>query len=98
MSIDGTWNLTIETPMGAQQSKLEAQTAGATLTGVQTAADNSGAIEDGVVDGEEASWSIKISSPMPMTLEFKGKVDGDAISGSVKLGMFGSSTFSGVRA
>jgi hypothetical protein len=35
---------------------------------------------------------------MPMTPEFKGKVDGDAMSGSVKLGMFGETSFTGVRA
>jgi len=35
---------------------------------------------------------------MPMTLEFKGTVDGDNMSGSVKLGMFGQASFTGVRA
>jgi hypothetical protein len=33
-----------------------------------------------------------------MTLEFAGTVDGDAISGSVKAGSFGSFPFSGKRA
>jgi len=31
-------------------------------------------------------------------LEFAGKVDGDAISGNVKLGAFGNASFSGTRA
>jgi hypothetical protein len=34
---------------------------------------------------------------MPMTLEFTGTVDGDEIAGTVKLGEFGSSSFSGIR-
>jgi hypothetical protein len=34
---------------------------------------------------------------MPMTLEFSGAVDGDAIKGSVKAGSFGSFPFSGAR-
>ena len=51
-----------------------------------------------MVNGDEVSWSLAITSPMPMTLEFKGTVDGDAMSGSVKLGMFGETTFTGARA
>ena len=35
---------------------------------------------------------------MPMTLEFSATVDGDNISGSVKLGAFGTASFSGTRA
>jgi hypothetical protein len=32
-----------------------------------------------------------------MTLEFTGTINGDAISGSVKLGAFGTASFSGTR-
>ena len=52
----------------------------------------------GAVNGDEASWSIDITSPMPMTLSFKGKVDGDKLAGTVTLGAFGDSTFMGERA
>jgi hypothetical protein len=56
------------------------------------------AIANGKADGDNVSWSIAITSPMPMTLEFSGKVDGDAIAGNVKAGAFGSFPFSGKRA
>ena len=36
--------------------------------------------------------------PMPMTLEATATVDGDALTGSVKAGMFGSMPMSGTRA
>jgi hypothetical protein len=36
--------------------------------------------------------------PMPMTLECDATVDGDAISGSIKAGMFGSMAMAGTRA
>ena len=39
-----------------------------------------------------------MTSPMPMTLEFAATVDGDKISGNVKLGAFGNASFSGTRA
>jgi len=80
--MDGTWNLTLETPIGAQESTLQAQTSGGALTGTQSSPIGSQAIQDGAVNGDEASWSVTITSPMPMTLEFKGMVDGDTMSGS----------------
>ena len=98
MSIDGTWNLTFDTPIGTQETTLAAKAVGGALTGTQSGGDGSQTIHDGAVNGDEVSWSVAISSPMPMTLEFKGKVDGDAMSGSVKLGMFGEASFTGVRA
>ena len=54
-------------------------------------------ITDGKVDGNNVSWSAKISSPMPLTLDFAGTVDGDKLSGSVKAGSFGSFPFTGNR-
>jgi hypothetical protein len=36
--------------------------------------------------------------PIPMTLEFTVTVSGDAMTGSVKAGAFGSSPLTGVRA
>ena len=50
------------------------------------------------VEGDTLTWSNSITSPFPMTLEFTGKVDGDALAGTVKAGSFGSFPFSGGRA
>jgi hypothetical protein len=83
--------------MGAQKATLDLATSGGSLTGTQTAAQGSGPLENGKVDGNNLSWSAKINSPMPMTLDFSGAVDGDTLSGSVKAGSFGSFPFSGTR-
>ena len=99
MAVDGTWKLTIETPMGTQESTLVLSTAGGQLTGTQSAPNGgSKPIEEGSADGNNVAWDASISKPMPMTLKFSGTVDGDSISGKVKLGMFGSASFSGTRA
>jgi hypothetical protein len=99
MAVDGTYKLVVQTPMGEQESTLTIAASGANLTGTQTAPNGGSAeIEDGSVDGNEVSWKASISKPMPMTLHFAGIVEGDTISGSVKLGMFGSAKFSGTRA
>lgn len=97
MAIDGNWEITINSPMGAQKAKLELQASGGALTGTQHAQGSSQPVANGKVDGNTVSWSANITSPMPMTLEFTGAVEGDAIKGSVKAGAFGSFPFSGAR-
>ena len=98
MAVDGKWNLKIKTPMGEQSGVLELKTNGGALTGSMSGNMGSVAIENGSVAGGAVKWSAKVTSPMPITLEFDGKVAGDSISGNVKLGAFGTSTFSGTRA
>jgi len=97
MSADGNWNLVVATPMGDRQATLSVKTDGGALKGSQAADGNSTDIFDGTVNGNEVSWKVSISDPMPMTLEFTGTVEGNALSGNVKLGSFGSSSFSGTR-
>lgn len=98
MAIDGDWNLTINTPMGQQTATLSVKADGGALNGTMAAMAGAQNIENGAVDGDNVSWTTDIVVPMPMTLAFKGVVSGDTIDGSVTLGAFGESTFSGVRA
>ena len=97
MAVDGKWEIVINSPLGAQKATLDLKADGASLTGSQQAAQGSGPLENGKVDGNNLSWSAKITSPMPMTLEFAGTGDGDKLSGSVKAGSFGSFPFTGAR-
>ena len=98
MSADGTWNTTMNTPMGAQNGSLTLATNGAELSGKMSSPQGEMAIENGTIDGANLAWKAAITSPMPMTLEFTATVDGDAITGTVKLGAFGEAEFSGTRA
>ena len=97
MAIDGNWEITINSPLGAQKAKLELTSSGGALTGMQHAQGSSQPVTNGKVDGNNVSWSANITSPMPMTLEFTGSVEGDVLKGSVKAGAFGSFPFSGGR-
>ncbi len=98
MSADGTWNTTMNTPMGAQNGTMELTTDGATLSGKLSGPQGDIELEEGTVDGDSLTWKASITSPMAMTLEFSATVDGDEMSGDVKLGAFGNATFSGTRA
>ena len=98
MSADGTWNTTMNTPMGAQNGTMTLSTEGGNLTGKLTSPQGEIELQDGTVDGDSLSWKADITSPMAMTLEFAATVDGDSMTGNVKLGAFGDATFSGTRA
>ena len=97
MSVDGTWNLVVKSPMGDQPSTLTLKADGGTLTGTASAQGNTNDIANGKVDGDNVSWSNSITTPFPMTLEFSGTVVGDTLNGSVKAGSFGSFPFTGAR-
>ena len=98
MSIDGTWNITLQSPMGSQEGTLTLATAGDTLTGTLSGPQGAMDIEDGQVGDGSYSWKVNITSPMAITIESTATVDGDTITGESKLGAFGTATFTGTRA
>ena len=98
MSADGTWNTTMNTPMGAQNGTMTPSTEGGTLTGKLESPQGEIELQDGTVDGDSLTWKADITSPMAMTLEFSATLDGDTMTGNVKLGAFGDASFSGTRA
>ena len=98
MAVDGNWNLTMTTPMGERKATLSLASSGGTLTGTQGAEGNSTEIFDGTVNCDDVAWKVSITNPMPLTLEFTGKVAGDGISGEMGIGPMGSFPFTGTRA
>ena len=98
MAVDGNWNLVMSTPMGERTATLSLKSAGGTLTGMQGADGNSTEIFDGTANGDDVAWKVSITNPMPLTLEFSGKVSGDSMSGEMDIGPMGSFSFTGTRA
>jgi hypothetical protein len=98
MAVDGNWNITMSTPMGDRNATLSLKNTGGTLTGTQGADGNSAEIFDGTAKGDDVAWKVAITNPMPLTLEFTGKVSGDSISGEMGIGPMGSFPFTGTRA
>ena len=97
MSADGTWKLSMQTPLGDRKATLTLASAGGALTGKLTGEEgNTTDIYEGKLDGNAASWKADIKSPMPLTLSFTSTVDGDKISGNVSAAV-GSWPFSGTK-
>ncbi len=99
MSVEGQWNVTMETPLGTQRFSLKfSQSAGAwsgTMVAEKTGASELSALK---VDGATVSFETKVSSPMgPLKLDMSGTVQGDTLTGVCKT-MLGNANFSAMRA
>lgn len=97
-AVDGTWDTIVKSPLGDQKSTLTVASTGDTFTGTNSGAMGSVDITDGKVDGDTISWTMKMTVPMPMTLDCTATIDGDTITGSVGAGAFGSFPMTGTRA
>lgn len=97
MSLDGSWNCTLDTPLGERKVLLTLAANGAELTGTIGNGSESTPIQDGRADGNNATWKTKISKPVSMTMEFNVTVTGNEMGGTVKLGMFGNAPLRGTR-
>ena len=97
MSVAGTYECITKTPMGDQKSDVTIVVDGDTFTGTNVGAMGSMDLENGKVDGNKLTWSMKMTVPMPMTLEGEATVDGDTLTGGVKAGAFGTFAMTGTR-
>lgn len=98
MSFDGKYNIVMKTPMGDREAELTLKQDGDALTGSAVADGNTTPLNNGKVEDGHAKFEMDLTSPMPITLEFDLEAEGDALSGTVKLGMFGNSAVTGSRA
>lgn len=98
MPASGAWNITVKTPMGDQSGTFTVYTRGDRFDGTLTGGLGSMDTSNGTVSGNTLRWQMDLKMPMPMTLDCEATVDGDAISGTVKAGVFGSMALTGTRA
>ena len=94
INITGAWDMVTQTPNGDMPGEAtftqEKETVKVAMTGPQgMPLSGEGTIKEGVVQ-----WSVTISgSNGDFTIYFKGKVDGEKISGEVQAGDFGTFTW-----
>lgn len=96
--IDGDWAMTMKPPVGPEQNMVATfNVDGEVLTGKLVAPEGTQEFS-GTVAGNRLKWEMKVTQPMPITLKYDLTIDGDAIEGKCKLGMFGSAKVVGARA
>jgi hypothetical protein len=94
--IDGSWKCTVKSPLGDQNLTLLIRSEGSRFTGEAGGAMGSMPIE-GEITGDTLSWKLSVTTPMTMTLDCEATIDGDALTGSVGAGAFGSFPLTGTR-
>ncbi|AEV86960.1 hypothetical protein ACWT_5941 [Actinoplanes sp. SE50] len=97
MSVNGKWQIVVNSPVGRQEAICEFEAEGAVLTGKCYSNDVVVEIQDGVVAGNQVKFVCKIKQPMPMKLSYTLVINGDKISGEVKPGLFPKQAVTGVR-
>lgn len=95
--VDGDWKMVLATPMGPQEMTGHFETSGSSLTGYLESPEGRQGF-DGQVDGNRVKFDLKVEKPMKITLKYDLAIDGDALSGKCKMGIFGSAKVTGTRA
>src|SRR5690349_3304452 len=97
-NIDGDWDVTVNSPMGAQKIRVTAKADGEALTGSLSGAMGSTPVSNGTINGDDFSFEADITEPVALSIVVAGTVTGDEIKGTVKTTGFGTFPMKGVRA
>ena len=96
-AVDGAYDCVAKTPMGDEKGVVTVISSGDRFNGTFVGMMGSLDVVDGKIDGGTLTWKMEMTMPMPMTLECEATVSGDAITGTMQLGAFGASAFTGTR-
>ncbi|MFF9090986.1 hypothetical protein ACF1BE_32360 [Streptomyces sp. NPDC014991] len=97
MSVEGTWNLSISTPIGKMRAVVELRRQDGVLTGVARTAGEEVPLKDVVLNDDRLTWKQVVTKPMRLNLAFDVTVDGDTLKGSSKAGRLPASKVTGER-
>ena len=94
--VAGSWDLTINSPQGAQQTSMTITQNGTSFSGTMTSQFGTSDVSAGNIEGRRVSWSMNLSmGGQNMTLNYSGEVDasGNRMTGNVSVGEFGTFAF-----
>ncbi len=97
MTILGTWDVTIKTPIGSLAVEYVFTSDGGGVTGAATLRGDTVPLRDITVDGQRVTWRQSITKPMRLHLYFEVTVDGDRLTGHSRAGRLPGSAVSGRR-
>jgi hypothetical protein len=93
----GTWLMSVETQAGTGNPTFVLVQKGDQLTGTYKGQLGEAPVT-GTVKGNDITITYKISAQgQDLDIVYSGTLDGDKVSGKVKLGSFGDGTFSGKK-
>ncbi|MBW2941316.1 hypothetical protein [Zhongshania aquimaris] len=98
MSIAGSWDVILNTPMGKQKGKMTVTLNGDEIVGEIQSPMGNIPMKEGKLDGDKGTWLCGVTKPISMNLEFDVLFEGDAFTGTVKVGPMGKNVVEGKRA
>lgn len=94
----GTWALNLVSPQGPMDITMTLNQSGNSFSGSMTSMMGTTDISEGQITGRTVSWSMTIQmGGQAITLNYRGEVDGNRMTGTAELGSFGSATFTAER-
>ncbi|MFD9542320.1 hypothetical protein [Streptomyces sp. NPDC060022] len=97
MPVEGTWDLSISTPIGRIEAVVELLDRDGVLTGVAHGVGEEVPLGDVALDGDRLTWKQAVTKPMRVNLAFALEVDGDTLVGTSKAGRLPASKVTGLR-
>jgi cytochrome P450 len=91
------WELTLSTPVGPQVMTAQIVRNGDSFTGTMSSGEMGVQDINGKSSGTKLTWTLSLTKPMAIRLGFEADVEGEAMTGTVKLGMFGKAALAGKR-
>jgi hypothetical protein len=96
-NVTGTWNMSVELPMGSGNPVFTLTQNGSEVTGTYQGQLGEAAVT-GKVQGNEVELKYTLSAQgVDLVVTYSGTVDGDTMKGKVLMGEFGEGTFSGKK-
>jgi len=96
-NISGSWTLTVESPMGSNESTATFQQNAGALSG-KIASDRGETELTGTINNADIAFSININvQGQALKIDYAGQVTGDAMTGTVKFGDYGEGKWSGKK-
>lgn len=87
VNVTGDWELTFTTPRGERTRDIHFEQEGEKLTVTWQDPRGQEITAEGTVKGNEIEWSVTRSTPRgEFTATYKGKIEGDTMSGEVQMG------------
>ncbi|WP_030372112.1 hypothetical protein [Streptomyces rimosus] len=97
MSIEGTWDLSMSTPIGKIKAVVEFRREDGVLAGTAHGTGEEVPLSEVVLDSDRLTWKQSITKPMRLNLAFAVTVDGDTLTGTSKAGRLPASKVTGER-
>lgn len=93
----GSWDVTIDTPIGTIAAVFDITESDGSIQGVGRTDKEAIAFYDVVADGNQLTWLQDVTTPMKLTLKFAVTVEGDTMTGTSKAGFLPASKLQGTR-